>query len=129
VRLRRPFFSILRTLLLVVAAVHLRGETLISLALAEIKKQGAGIVVYLREGAAGVQPAPHGTRGAKSEKPTASESKRERMWRDVGIGAQILKDLGLQSITLLSPHKLDYVGLAGFDIKIAATQIIGDDAR
>jgi 3,4-dihydroxy 2-butanone 4-phosphate synthase/GTP cyclohydrolase II len=105
------------------------GATLISLALAEIKKQGAGIVVYLREGAAGVQSAPHGTRSAKSEKPTASESKRERMWREVGIGAQILKDLGLQSITLLSPHKLDYVGLAGFDIEIAATQIIGDEAR
>jgi 3,4-dihydroxy 2-butanone 4-phosphate synthase/GTP cyclohydrolase II len=105
------------------------GDTLISLALAEIKKQGAGVVVYLREGAAGVQPAPHATRAAKSEKPTASESKRERMWREVGIGAQILKDLGLQSITLLSPHKLDYVGLAGFDIEIAATQIIGDEAR
>jgi 3,4-dihydroxy 2-butanone 4-phosphate synthase/GTP cyclohydrolase II len=99
------------------------GETLISLALAQIKKAGAGVVVYLREGAAGVQPPARGTHG---EAPTASESKRERMWREVGIGAQILKDLGLQSITLLSPHKLDYVGLAGFDIKIAATQIIGD---
>lgn len=101
------------------------GETLISLALAQIKKHGAGVVVYLREGAAGVQPAALGTRGAR-EPSTASENKRERLWREVGIGAQILKDLDLQSITLLSPHRLDYVGLAGFDIRIAATQIIGD---
>jgi 3,4-dihydroxy 2-butanone 4-phosphate synthase/GTP cyclohydrolase II len=100
------------------------GETLISLALAQIKKHGAGVVVYLREGAAGVQP-PLGPRGTR-DAGTASENKRDRLWREVGIGAQILKDLGLQSITLLSPHRLDYVGLAGFDIRIAATQIIGD---
>lgn len=72
-----------------------------------------------------MQPAALGTRGAR-EPSTASENKRERLWREVGIGAQILKDLDLQSITLLSPHRLDYVGLAGFDIRIAATQIIGD---
>jgi 3,4-dihydroxy 2-butanone 4-phosphate synthase / GTP cyclohydrolase II len=99
-------------------------ETLISLALAQIKKHGAGVVVYLCEGAAGVQP-PLGPRGTR-EAGTASENKRDRLWREVGIGAQILKDLGLQSITLLSPHRLDYVGLTGFDIRIAATQIIGD---
>jgi GTP cyclohydrolase II len=43
----------------------------------------------------------------------------------VGIGAQILKDLELKSITLLSPHQFEYVGLAGFDIQIAAIEQIG----
>ena len=59
---------------------------------------------------------------------SASETKRERLWREVGIGAQILKDLGLQTITLLSPHRLDYIGLGGFDIRIVQTQIIGSRA-
>ncbi len=94
---------------------------LISLALQRIKEEGRGVVVYLREGAAGV--------AQQRADGTGSESKRDRLWREVGIGAQILKDLGLQQITLLSPHKLDYVGLAGFDIQIAATQIIGDEAE
>ena len=93
---------------------------LISLALDQIKAKGVGVMVYLREGATGVQSA------APREAPTGSEKKREQHWREVGIGAQILKDLGLQSITLLTPQKFDFVGLGGFDIRIADTQIIGD---
>ena len=43
----------------------------------------------------------------------------------MGVGAQILKDLGLTAITLLTTHQLDYVGLAGFDIRIAARENLG----
>jgi 3,4-dihydroxy 2-butanone 4-phosphate synthase/GTP cyclohydrolase II len=96
------------------------GETnLISAALQRIKQAGAGVVVYLREGAAGVQP------GARDEAATPNEAKRDKMWREVGIGAQILKDLGLSNIKLLTTHKLDYMGLAGFDIRISDSEIIG----
>ncbi|HEX2590180.1 MAG TPA: 3,4-dihydroxy-2-butanone-4-phosphate synthase [Rhizomicrobium sp.] len=96
------------------------GETnLISAALQRIKHAGAGVVVYLREGAAGVQPGP------RDEAATANELKRDKMWREVGIGAQILKDLGLSNIKLLTTHKLDYMGLAGFDIRIADSELIG----
>jgi 3,4-dihydroxy 2-butanone 4-phosphate synthase/GTP cyclohydrolase II len=103
---------------------------LISLALTKIKDRGAGVVVYLREGAAGVPAPPASTRAAlRGEARTSSERKRDQQWHEVGIGAQILKDLGLQTITLLSPHRMDYVGIAGFDIRIAATEIIGDAAR
>ncbi|HEX4183737.1 MAG TPA: 3,4-dihydroxy-2-butanone-4-phosphate synthase, partial [Caulobacteraceae bacterium] len=99
---------------------------LISAALQEIKKAGVGVVVYLREGAAGVRPPEtYSPFAGGSEGPTASEHKREEHWREVGIGAQILKDLGLTSIKLLTTHKLDYVGLQGFDIRIAERDIIG----
>ena len=99
-------------------------NNLLSAALDKIKQAGVGVVVYLREGATGVQcpimqPASHG------EAPTGSENKREEHWREVGIGAQILKDLGLTTITLLTTHRLDYVGLQGFDIRIAEREIIG----
>ncbi|MEJ0044691.1 MAG: 3,4-dihydroxy-2-butanone-4-phosphate synthase [Rhizomicrobium sp.] len=77
--------------------------------------RGRRVLVYLREGATGVAPA----------EPQPSAAKRERLWREVGVGAQILKDLGLTRITLLTTHKLDYVGLAGYDIELAATEIIG----
>ncbi|MEJ1967481.1 MAG: 3,4-dihydroxy-2-butanone-4-phosphate synthase [Rhizomicrobium sp.] len=102
---------------------------LISSALRIMKSEGGGVLVYLREGASGVatptwtdQPAAE-TKGAHR-----SEAKRERQWREVGIGAQILKDLGLSAIKLLTTHRLDYAGLEGFDIQIAESEIIGSQA-
>ena len=101
---------------------------LMSKALAQIDHARMGVVVYLREGAAGVHSPTlkeqAGAQGA-SEPATDSEKKRDQHWRDVGIGAQILRDLGLSSITLLTTHHFDYVGLSGFDIRIAGTEMIG----
>ena len=97
------------------------GANLISAALQRIKREGAGVLVYLREGATGVTPPALEDPAAKT--PT-SETRRERQWKEVGIGAQILKDLGLSSIKLLTTHRLDYVGLSGFDIAIAETEML-----
>ena len=49
---------------------------------------------------------------------TASEEARVRQWREIGLGAQILRDLGISSIRLLTTAKHRYVGLAGFGIEI-----------
>jgi 3,4-dihydroxy 2-butanone 4-phosphate synthase/GTP cyclohydrolase II len=54
--------------------------------------------------------------------PTASAAARENEWREVGLGAQILKDLGVKSIRLIASRERRYVGLAGFGIEIAATE-------
>jgi 3,4-dihydroxy 2-butanone 4-phosphate synthase/GTP cyclohydrolase II len=53
---------------------------------------------------------------------TASEVARTRNWREIGLGAQILKDLNVSSIRLLSSAKLTYVGLGGFGIEISAIE-------
>jgi 3,4-dihydroxy 2-butanone 4-phosphate synthase/GTP cyclohydrolase II len=99
---------------------------LMSKALARIDQARIGVVVYLREGAAGVHsPTLKEQAGAQNQPATESETRRDQHWRDVGIGAQILRDLGLSSITLLTTHHFDYVGLSGFDIRIAGTEIIG----
>ena len=112
----------------VLADVFGRGgdASLITKALARIKAEGCGVIVYLREGAAGVEtPSLKLQTERHDEPPTGSEKKREAHWREVGVGAQILKDLGLSSITLLTTHQLDYVGLAGFDIRIGARENLG----
>jgi 3,4-dihydroxy 2-butanone 4-phosphate synthase/GTP cyclohydrolase II len=103
------------------------GQTnLMSKALARIDQARIGVVVYLREGAAGVQsPTLKEQAGARDPGTTDSERRRDEHWREVGIGAQILRDLGLSSITLLTGHHCDYVGLSGFGIRIAGTEIIG----
>ncbi|NWM05838.1 3,4-dihydroxy-2-butanone-4-phosphate synthase, partial [Klebsiella quasipneumoniae] len=49
---------------------------------------------------------------------------REEEWRQIGLGAQILKDLGITSIRLLSSRERHYVGLEGFGIQITRTDII-----
>src|SRR5262249_33864143 len=84
---------------------------------------GRGVIVYLREGAVGVAGAGgrtrDGQRPADEAHDTAAE--RQREWREVGLGAQILKDLGIDSIRLIATRERHYVGLAGFGIVIEKT--------
>ncbi len=85
-------------------------------ALARFKEAGRGVIVYLRDGTAGVPVAviPH-------EADSGADAARSRQWREIGLGAQILKDLGISSIRLLASSKRTYVGLGGFGIEIVAT--------
>ncbi|HYC15799.1 MAG TPA: 3,4-dihydroxy-2-butanone-4-phosphate synthase [Pseudolabrys sp.] len=86
--------------------------------LARFKAAGRGVIVYLRDGTAGVPVAeiPHGDSG--------TDAARSRQWREIGLGAQILKDLGISSIRLLTSSKRTYVGLGGFGIEIVGTEPI-----
>ena len=93
------------------------GAKSIRAALKRFKTEGRGVIVYLRDGTAGVPVAeiPH-------DGDSVTEAARSRQWREIGLGAQILKDLGVSSIRLLSSSKRTYVGLGGFGIEIAATE-------
>ena len=51
-------------------------------------------------------------------KKSGSENIREEQWRDIGLGAQILRDLNISSIELLSSTTSHFVGLSGFGIEI-----------
>jgi len=93
----------------------------IHLALQRFEQEGRGVIVFLRDGAAGVP-----THAIPQASSTGSEVARSRQWREVGLGAQILKDLGITSIRLLSSSKMTYVGLAGFGIAITSTEPMED---
>jgi len=95
------------------------GAKSIHAALARFKAAGRGVLVFLRDGTAGVPVAeiPH-------EGDTDTEAARSRQWREIGLGAQILKDLGISSIRLLASSKRTYVGLGGFGIEIADTETL-----
>jgi 3,4-dihydroxy 2-butanone 4-phosphate synthase / GTP cyclohydrolase II len=90
-------------------------------ALERFKQEGRGVIVFLRDGAAGVP-----THAIPQSGSTGSEVARSRQWREVGLGAQILKDLGITSIKLLTSAKLTYIGLGGFGIEISSTELIDD---
>jgi len=93
------------------------GAKSIHAALTRFKQDGRGVIVYLRDGTAGVPVAE-----IPQEAATGTEAARSRQWREIGLGAQILKDLGITSIRLLASSKRTYVGLGGFGIEIAATE-------
>lgn len=94
------------------------GGKVIEAALARFKKEGRGVLVYLRDGTAGVP-------SAGFEKATSSDALRAQAWREVGLGAQILRDLGVSSIRNLSTsgHRA-FVGLSAFGIEISGTETL-----
>jgi 3,4-dihydroxy 2-butanone 4-phosphate synthase/GTP cyclohydrolase II len=95
------------------------GANPVHAALRRFQQDGRGVLVFLRDGAAGVP-----THAIPQAGSTGSEVARSRQWREVGLGAQILKDLGISSIRLLTSAKLTYVGLAGFGIEILSTEML-----
>jgi len=92
------------------------GANPIHMALRRFKTEGRGVIVVLRDGAVGVP-----TLAIPQPGSTGSEAARSQQWREVGLGAQILRDLGISSIRLLTSKKFTYVGLAGFGIEINST--------
>ena len=89
--------------------------------------EARGVFVYLRAGSVGVARSSERNRddlvAAENERHN-SAVEREAEWREIGLGAQILKDLGVRSIRLLASRERRYVGLSGFGIEIEETDIL-----
>ena len=86
--------------------------------------EGRGVVIYLREGSVGVGPQIARRVPAIEGEGHAEAQAREDEWLEIGLGAQILKDLGISSIKLYASRERHYVGLEGFGIQISSTEII-----
>jgi 3,4-dihydroxy 2-butanone 4-phosphate synthase / GTP cyclohydrolase II len=82
------------------------------------RTEGRGALIYLREGSAGVPANPSGA------ERLSSDGARATQWREIGLGAQILRDLGVTSIRLRTDNPRVYVGLSGFGIEISAVEPI-----
>ena len=87
-------------------------------------KAGRGVIVYLREGSVGVSHNSRNRPAQGAEERHEEAQRREREWREIGLGAQILKDLGISSIRLIASRERHYVGLEGFGIHIVSTDIL-----
>ncbi|KEC55359.1 3,4-dihydroxy-2-butanone-4-phosphate synthase [Bartonella koehlerae] len=90
-----------------------------------MEKEKRGVFVYLREGSVGVQSA--GSSQALAMRGLENHTKaieREEEWRQIGLGSQILKHLGVSSVILYASKERYYVGLEGFGIRISRTDIL-----
>ncbi len=97
-----------------VAADVIGGGKQIDAVLKRFAAVGRGVLVYLRDGTAGVP--------VKTVTDEGTEALRARQWREIGLGAQILRDLGVVSIRNLATSSRSYVGLSGFGI-----ELLGDE--
>ncbi|HEY4192269.1 MAG TPA: 3,4-dihydroxy-2-butanone-4-phosphate synthase [Mesorhizobium sp.] len=83
-----------------------------------------GVIVYLREGSVGVAHQDRKRPATEDREDHEEARRRESEWREIGLGAQILKDLGISSINLIASRERHYIGLEGFGIRIANTEIL-----
>jgi len=103
----------------VFGAVTCECRRTMELSLQRIARDGCGVLVYLHQTGMGIainggQLIPH---SREFMHYSTAEGQRQ-LQHEVGIGAQILADLGLHRIRLLTNHPRKIVALEGFGIEI-----------
>ena len=91
-------------------------NNLLEASLNHIESLGGGVLIYLRTGFVGV---PHQLLVEQTK-----EEERKKEWLEIGVGAQILKDLGLSSIRLIAGREVKYLGVEGFGLNLDSTEIL-----
>jgi 3,4-dihydroxy 2-butanone 4-phosphate synthase / GTP cyclohydrolase II len=97
-------------------------RTVVDAAMRRIAQEGRGALIYLHSTSKGYSVERLGDRMTiqfhhEQRLPTLPESQR-RTQREIGIGAQILSDLNLKRIRILTNHPRKVAGLEGFGIEI-----------
>ena len=98
----------------------LLGDSHIALerALQKVDEKGDGVVLYMRHSEKHDDILHHLKNIKKEDKPTSVVTEPGMEQRDFGVGAQILRDLGLGRIVLLSNHPRRRVALDGYGLEI-----------
>lgn len=91
-------------------------QNLLNASLDRIGELGGGVLIYLRTGFVGV---PHENLAHQSK-----EDERRSEWLEVGVGAQILRDLNISRVRLIAGREVSYVGVSGFGLSLESTEIL-----
>jgi 3,4-dihydroxy 2-butanone 4-phosphate synthase/GTP cyclohydrolase II len=103
--------------------------------LRRIAEAGRGVLVYLHETGPGFRIDRTGQGGARMVSHSREfwhyqgEAGQRQLQHEHGIGAQILSDLGLHTIRLLTNHPRKIVALEGFGIEIVDQIPLSDGSR
>lgn len=96
-------------------------QSLVDVSLERIKALGGGVFLYLRSGFVGVP-----LDSLNNPEQATKEVARRSEWLEIGVGAQILRDLGVSRIRLIAGREVDYVGVTGFGLTLEGTELLTD---
>ena len=91
-------------------------RNIISRSLAKINEEGSGVFIYIRHPRRGIVAKQVKELGLEAK----SSSTRAGALREYGVGTQILKSLGINSLRLLSTKVRPIYGVENFQIKISS---------
>ncbi|MDA1074711.1 MAG: 3,4-dihydroxy-2-butanone-4-phosphate synthase [Proteobacteria bacterium] len=91
-------------------------QNLLQVSLRRIEELGGGVLIYLRSGFVGVP--------LERLEDQSREAGRRAEWLEIGVGAQILRDMGLSRIRLIAGREVDYVGVEGFGLKLESIELL-----
>ena len=94
------------------------GDSTLQNSIEEIEKVGRGVIVLLRP------PNATSLSDRLMKKRDKTPENKENVIRDYGIGAQILLDLGVKNMVLLTNSPKSVIGLDGYDLHIVDYQSI-----
>ena len=93
-----------------------------------IAEGGRGVVLYLRRSGRGLDLLPTAGGDGAAASSGGFQSPRSSIFRDFGIGAQILRDIGVRKIRWLTNNPLRLVSLPGYGLEIVEWVPLSDDA-
>ncbi len=105
------------------AGADMAGDSVIAQSMRAIEREGRGVLVLIRD----LRPKSVSTWiGKGSQLAQRKAEGQERRLVEIGVGSQILRDLGVRDMVLLtnSPESV-YVGLEGYGLKIVEQRRIG----
>jgi 3,4-dihydroxy 2-butanone 4-phosphate synthase/GTP cyclohydrolase II len=103
---------------------------LVRASMRRIAGEGAGVLVYLHESGPGLRMLPPEAEGdpkrlvshGRTFQHYTTPDGQRLLQYESGIGAQILSDLGLRRVRLLTNHPRKIVGLEGFGIEVTGQE-------
>jgi len=96
-----------------------RPDAFLQKCLQMIAAEGRGAIVLIRD----LRPRSLSTWLAEREQPKTPQARAERRRVEIGIGAQILRDLGVTDMELLTNvPRSRYVGIEGYGLRIVGTR-------
>ena len=82
------------------------------------ESEGPGVIVFIRDPSVSA---------ISERRSSGSVPTRDQRIRDYGVGAQILLDLGVKDIVLLSDSEARLSGIEGYGLRIVGREGLGDD--